>query len=72
LAGEFRQQDEPIAYKKNAQYQDLQKIKSLFKHGLEWLKNVLVNSTIKKQEFFVLLHLLKSTFAKARVNCVVE
>ena len=48
------------------------KVKSLFKHGLEWLKNVLVNSKLKKKEFSVLMKLLRCSFQKIRLNCVVE
>ncbi|CAA6814165.1 MAG: Unknown protein, partial [uncultured Sulfurovum sp.] len=33
-------------------------------YGLEWLKNVLVNVSLKKQEFHILIGLLKRAFFK--------
>ena len=71
LTGIFRQKKESIAIKKSGDKRNYH-IKSIFKHGLEWLKNVLVNIRQKRKEFFVLLRLLRESFKKVRSYCVVE
>lgn len=63
LAGQYRREQSPIALKKSPNLKTCP-IKSLFKHGLEWLKNVLVNSRLKKKEFSVLPRLFSKSFAK--------
>ena len=48
------------------------RIKSVFKYGLEWLKNVLVNARIKNKEFLILIGLLKNSFLRGYGVGVVE
>lgn len=57
LASDYKELDKPIVLKKEPY-----RIKSIFKYGLEWLKNVLLNVSLKKQEFAILIGLLKNAF----------
>jgi len=51
---------------------DPYKIKSIFKYGLDWLKNVLVNASIKLKKFRILVQLLKNSFLRCEKLDVVE
>jgi len=48
------------------------RIESIFKYGLKWLKNILVNARVKKDEFLILIGLLKNSFLRMGYWGVVE